>query len=228
MTITTALVCATFVANTGDADAADWNGAYLGLHGVWTDSEPDFDNDSGLEPATDYDFGAEGYGIGVFAGRDWQDDVFVWGLAGDVDYLGLPVEERESVRFLGKGDVDVYDYDLDWTASARLRGGMLFADEALLVYGTAGVAVTSANATSSKSPSPNGAVTDSAALNDLLAGAVFGGGVEYRVAPNWTLKGEYLRYEFEPIDVGGDATSTTAVRFVPGLEQVRFGIAYRF
>ena len=221
----TSLVCAATLAQAGepDGDAHDWTGAYVGIHGTWTHSRPGFDSGTGTGPVTDYSFHDDGFGAGLYAGYDWQAGPLVFGVAADYDYLGIANQERLSQPVAGKGDA--YDYDLDWAASARLRGGFLLDDNRALLYGTGGVAFASVTASSI---ALNGAsVTASDSTKGVKAGTVFGGGLEYAFAPDWTFKAEYLRYHFGKVNVG-DGSNTTSVSFDPGFDQVRFGIAYRF
>lgn len=224
----TSLVCAAAlmmgVAQAQQASGEDWTGAYLGVHGMWTHSQPDFQSIDDSPPATDYSFHDDGFGAGVYLGYDWQAGPYVYGVAADYDYLNLSDQERQSAAFLGKGDT--YNYDLDWAASARLRGGHLFEGDRMLVYGTAGVAFTSVDAATNYVD--NGTLEGRASTSQFKTGAVFGGGVEYAFAPNWTFKAEYLKYEFGEVAVGGSSSDTTRIKFDPSFDQVRFGIAYRF
>lgn len=222
------MVCAAALMANGaraqDAAMPDWTGAYLGVHGTWTHSQPGFDNGDVNDPATDYRFHDDGFGAGVYLGHDWQSGPYVVGVAADYDYLNLSDQERQSIPLLGKGDE--YNYDLDWAASARLRGGHLFEGDRMLVYGTAGVAFTSVEA--STAYVDGGTVEGQASVSQFKTGAVFGGGVEFAFAPNWTFKTEYLRYEFGKVELGGGSSNTTRISFEPSFDQVKFGIAYRF
>jgi len=224
--VTTALVCAATATQAADImeerfAGPDWTGAYVGAHGTWTESYTgSFDNGDAPPPATDYRFADDGYGYGVYAGYDWQAGPYVFGVAADYDWLHIANQERFSQTSLGKGDI--YDYDLDWVASARVRGGFLLDESRMLIYGTGGAAFTAVEMTSTY----DGSEIYSSSGTEHVTGKVYGGGVEYRFAPNWSFKTEYLRYDFGDVSVGGD--TTTRITFEPVLEQVRMGIAYRF
>ncbi len=225
---TTALVCVASAAQSADVleerfAGPDWTGAYVGVHGTWTDSHPGFSNHGGPSPAYDYSFSDSGVGAGVYGGYDWQAGPYVFGIAADYDWLHIENQQRYSEQSFGKGDT--YDYDLDWVATARVRGGFTLEDHKMLIYGTAGAAFTSVEY--STASIDNGEIEGSDSGSEHVTGKVFGGGVEYIFAPNWSLKAEYLRYDFGDVDAG-DGNDSPRVTFEPKFDQVRFGIAYRF
>lgn len=201
----------------------DWNGAYIGVHGSWSHGHPDFNG----EFVSPDEFHSDWYGGGVEIGYDWQAGPWVFGVVGDIDYLDMDAEERFVSNGPGKGDEFVYD--LDWTASARVRAGHLFEDDRVLLYATGGLAATEVGARSTRTDALDPPITSSA--DKVLYGMVFGGGIEYAFAPNWTFKAEYLRYDFPSLVVPGKTTGSginSRFEIEPMFDQVRFGIAYRF
>ena len=92
------------------------------------------------------------------------------------------------------------DYDLDWMATIRGRGGYAF--ERLLVYGTGGVAFLKEKElrqqyrSDSASPTvPSGVTTtlfSTEASEKQRTGWTIGAGGEYAVDAGWSLKTEYL------------------------------------
>lgn len=198
--------------------AGNWAGSYIGVHLGYGTSYPDFEGDPFV---SDNDFDTDGFVGGVYFGHDWQSESLVYGIAGDIDYLGFSNQEAAS-EFFGK--TDTYSYDLDWVATARVRAGFTVTDDVLL-YGTGGLALTQV-AVSSSYEDPPARWSDS--KNDLQVGGVLGAGIEYAFTPNWSLKTEYTHYFFDEVHVGGGGTDTNEVSFKPSFGQVRLGIAYRF
>lgn len=199
----------------------DWNGGYVAVHGNWSHGHPDFfaENSSPTEFDTDW------YGGGVEIGYDWRVGPWVYGVVADLDYLGMDTAQRFAPAGPGKGNQ--YEYDLDWTATARARAGHLFEGDRLLIYATGGLAITAAEARSTYfDTGPQ--VSNSA--SEILHGVVYGGGVEYAFAPNWSLKAEYLRFDFDRLVVPSVTNGFTSSRFEiePTFDQVRLGVAYRF
>lgn len=215
---------AALVALASGAQAQDgryeWSGLYLGAEAGAGFSSAVFDASE-----TDY-AGSHDEDVmigGVFAGYDWQFGRFVYGLVGDVDFVhsaDLAFGDEDALTG-GKGEA--YTYDVDWVASARARLGYAPTDR-LLVYGTGGMAAARFEATSYSYPvfgSPS-----TAGYSGVKWGGVFGVGLDYALPNDWTLKVEYLRYEFDSFSFGGDGVPDTV--FNPKLDAVKFGLAYRF
>ena len=101
---------------------------------------------------------------------------------------------------------------LNFIGTVRGRAGWLFTPS-LLVYGTAGLAFGGVQAW---------------ANSDTLAGWTAGGGVEWRFAPRWSVKLEYL---FADLDSGGTTGGfgwNWGYHFHPQINIVRAGVNYHF
>jgi outer membrane immunogenic protein len=88
---------------------------------------------------------------------------------------------------------------LDFFATLRGRFGYTLMPQ-LLVYGTAGVALGHVSASTTLTESATGCCTPAsqtvaASSSATLPGWTAGGGLEWMLAPHWTLKGEYLYYD---------------------------------
>lgn len=197
----------------------NWSGSYVGVEGGYAHSSVDFDADT-----TNFDGShqKDGYLGGIYAGHDWQSGNFVYGVAGDFDFVGMHDTKFGHLDLLGKGEA--YTYDVDWVATARLRAGYTPTDQ-LLAYVTGGVAAGHFQAASYDRPifAPVGSTAD---FSGVKVGGVIGLGAEYALAPNWSLKGEYLHYAFDKIEPGPGGTAGASFR--PSLDTVKFGVAYRF
>jgi outer membrane immunogenic protein len=180
-----------------------WSGVYLGLHGGYG-----FGKTSARAAA----FGAAdtngGFG-GVHLGHNWQFGAGVLGVEGDVSK-----NWAEGQRRFAPG------YDLtasrDWTGSMRARAG--YAVGNVLAFATAGVAF------AGHTVSATSAGTTWRGSNSYV-GYVYGGGVEWQVMPQVSLRGEVLRYEFSERDMRIGAAQAPVK-----LDEtvVRGGLSYRF
>jgi opacity protein-like surface antigen len=200
------------------ADNANWQGSYVGAELGAGFSTPGLDGDP---LASGSQFNDSAFVGGIYLGHDWQSGQFVYGGVANLDFLGFHNQTVSHPDPVFGGKTDSYQYDLDWVASARARAGYLASDQFLL-YGTAGVAVTRIEASSSFSGF--GGVTDD--VRKTRVGGAFGAGVEYAFAPHWSFKTEYIQYLFGNVHVGGNGTN--AVSFKPSFGTLNFGIAYRF
>ena len=154
-----------------------------------------------------------------------------------------------SMRFPGRGTNEFSVTDkIEWLASIRGRIGVLLGPG--LLYFTGGVAWEEAK--SSLSAHTHSGVVVAPELGDIFTSATFtstrsgfvlGGGYEWLFAPHWTMRGEYLFYDFGKSDnnvltfpiaqCGSGPTPanlcnipvTTGKNFV---NVVRFGLNYRF
>ncbi len=134
---------------------------------------------------------------GLQLGYNLQQDAIVVGVEGDVALTHASVSDPTAI-----GRVNVL---------STIRGRVGFAIDRFLPYGTLGVGLTSATLE-----------TPVSRERKLLTGLVVGGGLEYALAPNWSVRGEYLfvagpKREFTPVDSLG----------VDG-HLVRGGVNYKF
>jgi len=114
--------------------------------------------------------------------------------------------------------------DLNWLASMRGRLGYTW--NQTLFYATGGIAWGNFGYTANAAFGPSA----SASFNDTKTGWVIGGGAEWAFSPSWSLRAEYLHYEF----AGTSRTVPTAGGTVSfgwqdtSVDVVRTGVTYRF
>lgn len=172
---------------TSFAPVSDWSGFYVGAFGAYNWST--FDTDA----AGDLDDDA--FSGGAFAGVNFQNGAFVYGIEGDLGYSGV-----ES----GPADQGIF-------GSVRARLGYDF--NPFLLYGTAGLAATSAEVTIGPDSDTNTHLgwTVGVGADAMITENVFGR-LEYR----------YTDYETKTFDVGGGIDS--------GLTEnsIRAGIGFKF
>jgi outer membrane immunogenic protein len=181
-----------------------WTGFYVGVNGGYGFGRSKWD---GL-PAT---FDVKGGLVGGQLGYNWQFGQFVYGLEGDGDWTDLR-GHANAVRCAGTTLCQTRN---DFLSTVRGRFGL--AVDRLLPYATGGLAVGNIKAT-------DAAFTG---VDKTREGWTVGGGLEYALAPNWSVKAEYLW-----VDLGKENCS-----IVCGLPNnnvsltsnvVRGGINYRF
>lgn len=184
------------------ARPALWHGFYIGGNGAYVSGS--------ATPAVYADtVDLSGGAFGIHGGYNWQFNPWVFGIEGDFGWSNAD----GSRGFAGPLLVSSQN---DWLMSARLRAGYSISN--VLLYATAGIAWGNFDLT----------IADSsgwASSSDTLFGYVVGGGIEMKLAPNWSARVEGLYYGFGDSDmrIGGasmpfDASTTT----------IRAGVTYHF
>jgi outer membrane immunogenic protein len=146
---------------------------------------------------------------GLQAGYNFQTGPWVFGVEGDVGY-----GKASKTKTFGVGSLKTTK---DWSGTARARAGYAF--DNFLLYGTGGLAVANFETKAS-----NGVTTEK--RESTRAGWTVGAGVEYAVARNITVKGEYLY-----ADYGKETHTFTNVGQVKqdlSDHLVRVGLNYKF
>ena len=85
---------------------------------------------------------------------------------------------------------------IDWLASVRGRIGYLVTPNAL-AYFTAGGALGQVNYAARAANEPPSTYITLASFSQTASGYVLGGGLEWKFAGNWLLRGEYLHYRLD-------------------------------
>jgi len=152
-----------------------WTGFYLGINGGggWGRSQWD-----GVDK-----FDISGGLLGGTIGYNWQWGQAVVGVEGDIGWSGI----RGSTNTLCPLGCETRNH---WLATARGRVGYSF--DRFLPYLTAGLAFGDINATTPGFP--GGSIT--------TAGWTVGGGLEFGIAPNVSLKAEYLFVDLSNFNCG--------------------------
>lgn len=219
-----------------------WTGFYAGVNAGWAQNQTDitnrgFSNTGGAGAYPSFSTGNRNSFVGGFqAGYNQQFGNFVAGVEADINWLG---NRRGSgvagVTGLGANVTAASASSrLDWLGTVRARAGVAF--DRVLIYGTAGLAfgapdnrLTISNAT---------IVTHTGVKDETKVGWTIGGGLEYAILDNVTLRGEYLYYDLGRSNVtalptaagtaaGLGGTSNTA-RFNNDGHIARIGLNYRF
>jgi len=223
-----------------------WTGFYVGANvgGHWaldrTTAAMDpllasFPNGAGfiasVDSSTPGSVTPQGIMGGLTAGYNSQSGNFLWGLEGDVNWLGGSAS-RSVTGFpppVNPLDVFTTKTEASFLATLRPRAGLVFGQT--LFYATGGLAVETIKTRDSFGCAGN---TDIKATSDTTtrAGWTVGGGLEHAFGNQWSAKIEYLYADF-----GTFTTTTPSQSFQPDDIKVshrysdnivRAGLNYRF
>lgn len=231
----------------------NWTGLYVGVNGGY--SWGDFDQTAILDPfdgglvsfggfSGTYGADADGPSGGAQAGFNWQVHNFVFGVEADIQAANIEsnITESEilSVSIIGNPfDLEATvssQTEVEWFGTARVRAGFVPTPR-LLVYGTGGFAFGRTRSTSSLNAvaDPGGfnlpiLTNETASSSHTRTGWAAGGGAEFAINDNWSIKGEYLYtdlgeeeiFTYNEDDVSAGLTSD--VKF----HTVRIGLNYSF
>ncbi|HWK95759.1 MAG TPA: outer membrane beta-barrel protein [Pseudolabrys sp.] len=184
----------------------NWSGIYVGANGGYgwgkahvTNGLADFTTNSQY-----------GWLAGVTVGYNMQTGVWVWGLEGDIDYAFIK-GNGSNVATCGISDCEVKN---TWVATARGRVG--YAMDRWMPYVTGGAAFAGAKIS-----------TGTGSNTRTTTGWTVGGGVEYGISRDWSVKAEYLYADLgkATCDAGVCGIETT---FRPRINMVRAGVNVRF
>ena len=200
-----------------------WTGFYVGVNagGIWPSGGRNasiFDPNAGIDggfinAGFPGGLGSQSAGFigGGQAGYNWQTGAFVLGVETDFDGSTLSKSfNNVGTPFVGAGVLNG-DFltvngknSLSWLGTTRARLGFVATpDNRLMIYATGGVAYAGGNSQFSVFDATTGSIF-SGNPGSSRVGWVIGGGVEYAVTNNITIKGEYLY-----ADLGSTNFSTT-------------------
>jgi outer membrane immunogenic protein len=183
---------------------------------------------------------SSGFTGGIQGGYNWQVGQIVFGGEGDFGAFDLGKSVRASGEFPSTFLGDAYTLDesmsTDWLITLRGRLGYTVTPQ-LLLYGTAGLALTDFSFSSSYADNaidatfPGG--TGSASVSNVLTGWTIGGGGEWLIDGCWSIKAEYLYLDFGstnlPVALSNteDYTQTMWVDADLSAQVARVGVNYR-
>ena len=164
-------------------------------------------------------------------GYNWQTGNFVLGVEGDIDGIARNNNNGSGAVLIGgAGPFVVTANSASWVATLAARFG--WAADHWLFYGKAGGGWVGNNSGFTVTNVTTGATFGGGSSNSV-GGWLLGGGVEYAINNNWSLKGEYdfiglgNRNFAVPVVVGGGVvdTFTGSSR---NFQMVKFGFNYAF
>jgi outer membrane immunogenic protein len=126
------------------------------------------------------------------------------------------------------------DQRLNWFGTARMRLGMV-PEQQWLLYATGGFAFGGGKLTTNiVTDSGNCAIgiCEYGSGSKTLTGWTVGGGIEYALLNNWSIKAEYLYYDLGKISHGSTDISSGTTDFHPAADftgnLVKLGFNYKF
>ena len=189
------------------ASTFDWTGAYIGVNagGGFGTFKLTPNLGSGLS------LSSGGFLGGVQAGYNWQSGQMVYGV--EADFQGSDV--KASLSGIGGPGTEL-ETKVDWFGTLRARLGYTPVDR-FMVYGTGGLAY------GHEKTSISG--IGGTSFSKTKAGWTVGGGAEYAINSNWTIKSEYLYTDLGKATFNVGANSIDVK--VP-FHTVRVGLNYKF
>jgi outer membrane immunogenic protein len=214
------------------ADGArdSWTGGYVGIHGgyAWGDATTrDDPADWGTDPKWigPFPYNVDGAFGGGTAGYNFQVGSLVLGPEADVGYLNLDGSRRTT----SDNPTKYQTLAVDGGMYALLGGRVGFAFGKTLVYGKGGWVWFDTEATQTTT-NPGYKTNGTGSYNGLA----YGGGLEQALGGGWSIKAEYMHFDFG--EEQGDQTSITDPPVGHVYENwteldtdtVKFGINYSF
>jgi outer membrane immunogenic protein len=178
-----------------------WTGFYFGAGIGYGFGDTALSGGSGA-----FDIDASGTLGSLFAGYNWQLGRAVLGLEGDIGTGNLGGS--------AVGAQGLVTHELNAFGSLRGRVGLL-ATPSLLLYGTAGFAWADYDFR----------VGAGSKTNETFSGYQLGFGAEHMIAPNWTVRLEYLYTDLDTSRATSGGINNT---FDPDSHAVRAGISFKF
>lgn len=157
--------------------AYDWSGFYAGINGGWADDHDRRSNPAGVLTGS-YD--GNGGTVGGQIGYRKQMNNFVFGVEAQGNWADL-------TGSTGNLTIPGGTIQSKMDAFGLFTGQIGYAWDRTLLYAKGGAAVTDRN---SQNIIPGGALFSSTGYNTQW-GATVGGGIEYAVAPGWSIGAEY-------------------------------------
>lgn len=222
------LLLLSFISLSQAATAADrsWTGFYFGGHGAY------FSSDTAYANPTTPTQSLEGALLGLQAGYNWQIGSIVLGAEADVSFGNLTDRVRDGnfLSFNGK---------INTMGTVRGRLGYSFGN--VMPYLTAGYVwveleqgSSCADGAAIVAPGSACAITgpyNTIASKETLTGFVWGGGVEWAIARQWSLKAELLFMDLDAETYTGTFPVVGTVSAPAGLNVdylAKVGVNYRF
>ncbi|HZO47874.1 MAG TPA: outer membrane protein [Xanthobacteraceae bacterium] len=189
----------------------NWTGLYVGVHAGYAWGELTSDANAAV------DHEPSGGLFGGQIGYNWQSGQFVFGIEADLAYSTVKGDDGGVVP---PGFTFAATSDMKYLGTVRGRLGL--AQDRVLFYVTGGFAWSKVDV----GMTVVGVGSAGDTLN--LTGWTVGGGIEYAIAQNWTIRAEYLYVDFSKesttVNIGGFPFTDTADK---NLNIVRAALNYK-
>jgi outer membrane immunogenic protein len=246
-------------ASVGPVAGVGWSGFYLGANigYAWGHSDAvtraecgDFvpfyfncGNQAVVQASGTGPLSPEGFTGGLQAGYNWQVGPLVYGA--ELDFGAFQLEASRTATSAYVAVVPGVPFTISsaiethWLLTARGRIGWTPTPN-MLLYATGGLALTQIEVANSfidfNVDSPDGAGSGAGSGSETKVGWTIGGGGEWMLASNWTVKAEYLYVDFGDVSASSivsasvtrDARSLLTTSSDLTAHVVRFGLNHRF
>jgi outer membrane immunogenic protein len=221
----------------------NWTGFYIGLNAGAASTNADFSVVStGVGFSDEHRFTDNlrktGFIGGGQIGYNWQTGMTVVGIEADAAWMDNRLSTTTILDpfFHGKGHAE-FSSSIEWLATVRGRAGIA-ATPSLLLYVTGGVAFAGINTryrnaglgapTALTSP-----LINTYSATDTRVGWTAGFGAEFALGGGWSVKGEYLRVNFDSHDltvpvIAQNSPLQGTVKVSQDIDIIRAGVNYKF
>jgi outer membrane immunogenic protein len=222
-----------------------WTGFYAGVHGGYITNETTgtlVGLGGGAAAAGAATFGGtgargldnDGFMFGGQIGGNVQFGMFVAGIEADISYVDIGASNVVTTTGLAGGNgTTTFRSDMEYFGTVRGRLGLAF--DRVMVYATGGLAYADLGYGVDFVAAAPGTARLRGDGDDTEFGWTVGGGIEFAITNNLTIKGEYLYYEFDDVTVRATRTDIAApadfvdVRFRDNNGHIgRVGINFKF
>ncbi len=213
------------------------------IPGYFCDNTPrGLDNAAALTASGTGTANDTGFTGGIQAGYNWQRDNFVYGLEADFGAFRLNGSRQGRGTYLtlvGPAPGDTYtigtSFSADWLFTLRGRFGAVITPN-LLAYATGGLALTRLTVGNTYSDSAGLNFAGGSNSSALKTGWTIGGGGEWALTRNWSVKAEYLYVDFGKVNTIANLTDGNPGGYAHAISTsadlsahvARAGINYRF
>lgn len=176
-----------------------WTGLYVGLNAGGAFGHTSIDSFELPTPAAfgnppySQDFSSSGFIGGGQIGYNYQTGPLVVGLETDFQGSTLRSTSTTLVPPPPVGSNQVATERLDWFGTVRGRLGYAF--DQVLFYATGGLMYGQVSSSTLTTFTPAAPFTYSGSNSAVRVGFVAGGGIEYAITPNWSIKAEGLYFD---------------------------------
>jgi len=164
----------------------DWTGFYIGIQGGWGGGDANWHIHNGARLGS---HSTSGGLIGGTAGINFQTGNFVFGIEGDFAWANISGDRNCGGNWECRSKIESF---------GTVRGRVGYAWDALLVYGTGGLAMGDVNLREHET-----VTGDRVSRTHFRTGWTAGGGVEWGFAPGWSAKIEALYFDLGNNDFDG-------------------------
>jgi outer membrane immunogenic protein len=198
--------------------AYDWSGFYVGanLGYAFGDGYDVVATNQIGEESEFGDISLEGINAGVQLGYNFQRDSIVFGVEADAQAADID-DDFNDVAGSGPGTVANFRQEIDFFGTVRARLG--FAWDNVLIYATGGYAWANVDVDGDIFDDPATVSWDKERIED---GYTVGGGLEFGVGDDVTVKAEYLY-----IDLGSENLENDS-SVPPGISDITFDVETKF